>query len=884
MSLDSGTRLGPYEIISLIGAGGMGEVYRARDPRLAREVAIKILPAQFSGQEERLRRFEQEARAAGMLSHPNILSVFDIGVQDSSVYVVTELLTGETLRERISGSPLPSRKAIEYALQVAHGLSAAHDKGIVHRDLKPENIYINRDGRVKILDFGLAKLIDSPSPVEERSKLATAELGTQPGMVLGTVGYMSPEQVRGRPADHRSDIFSFGAILYEMLTGQNAFRRDSVADTMSAILKEDPQELSGSNRNILPSLERIVRHCLEKNPEERFQSAHDLAFDLEMVSGISGTGAVPTTETPARPSNIFWKLAAAVLILAALAASFFIGKQTAANSSLHTSEPGVFKRLTFRRGYISAARFTPDGQSIVYSATWVGAPEELFVTRPQSPVSRSIGISNAALLSVSSAGEMAVLLNPIFTVGWQRIGTLAHVPIDGGAPRQILENVQDADWGPNGKDFAVARAGQGKYTLEFPIGKVLYQTTGWLNNLQVSPQGDAVAFMDHPAIGDDRGFVALVDLKGKVQRFSIEYASETGLHWSPDGKEIWYTASKEGSNEQPIYAVSREGKERTVAAMVGNLILHDIHPTGEILLTRDSRRREIIALPPGQTKERDLSWFDWSFCRDISADGKLLLFEEQGAGGGPNYSVFLRGTDGSAAVKLGDGFASSISLDGRFVLSNHPSDFTHYTILPTGAGQPQRKSIPDFTLSSGTASRWFNDGKRVLISGSKSQKPSRLWIHEIETNQIHPVTQEGVAAVGIISPNQEFILSAHQDWGFALYPVRGGEPEKVQGLEPGDALIRWTLNDAEVFVGRGRQIPAQIYSVNIQTGKRTLWKEILPLDPTGIAGQINMVITPDGQTYAYTYRRVLSDLYLASGLISPATGPGKQSSTSPDSK
>ncbi len=303
-----GTALGPYAIIGSIGAGGMGEVYRARDPRLGREVAIKILPAQFAADPERLRRFEQEARAAAALNDPNLLAIYDLGTQSNGApYIVSELLEGETLRDRLRAGPIPMRKAIEYAAQIARGLSAAHDKRIVHRDLKPENIFITKEGRAKILDFGLAKLTER-NIGDENTFAPTGEAGTTPGMVIGTIGYMSPEQVRGKEADPRSDIFSFGAIFYEMLSGKRAFRGESTADTLSAILKEEPPELTETNRAVSPAIERLVRHCLEKNPEERFQSARDIAFDLESLSNVSsGTLAASAASawSPSRRRAIF---------------------------------------------------------------------------------------------------------------------------------------------------------------------------------------------------------------------------------------------------------------------------------------------------------------------------------------------------------------------------------------------------------------------------------------------------------------------------------------------------------------------------------------------------------------------------------------------------
>src|SRR6202795_2718352 len=280
MNLAPATKLGPYEIISLLGAGGMGEVYRARDTRLRRDVAIKVLPQALSLDADRMRRFEQEALATAALNHPNILAVFDIGTSEGSPYVVSELLEGETLRERLRSGSIAVRKALDYALQIAHGLAAAHEKGIIHRDLKPENLFVTNDGRVKILDFGLAKLTQPEDQFGRQTNLPTAA-GTEPGVVMGTLGYMSPEQVKGKPADQRSDLFSFGAILYEMLSGVRAFHRDSAAETMSAILREEPPDFSATNKSVQPGLERIVRHCLEKNPEERVQSARDMAFDLE---------------------------------------------------------------------------------------------------------------------------------------------------------------------------------------------------------------------------------------------------------------------------------------------------------------------------------------------------------------------------------------------------------------------------------------------------------------------------------------------------------------------------------------------------------------------------------------------------------------------------
>ena len=483
MTIASGSRLGPYEILSPIGAGGMGEVYRAKDSRLGREVAIKVLPASFSNDPDRLRRFEQEARAAGLLNHPNITAVYDIGSHDGAPYVVSELLEGETLRTALAAGKLSPRRAIDYAIQMAHGLAAAHEKGIVHRDLKPENLFVTRDGRLKILDFGLAKLTHAEETKGQQTGMPTATAGTEPGVVMGTLGYMAPEQVRGKPADVRSDIFSFGAILYEMLSGRRAFQGDSAADTMSAILREDPAELSLTNQNLPPGLERIVRHCLEKNPEQRFHSAHDLAFDLESLSAVSVSGAPSRAEVTAAPKRkVSVAIVAAAVVVAAVLGALAAGR-------LAGRRPLTFQRLTFQRGTIVSARFAPDGQTIVYGAAWNGKPFEAFSARLDSTLSRSLGLAPADVLAVSPTGEMALSLNRRFTAPYIPTGTLAQAPLAGGSPRPVLENVIWADWSPGDGGLAIVRDTGSENHLEFPIGKTLYATAGGISHPRVSPQG-----------------------------------------------------------------------------------------------------------------------------------------------------------------------------------------------------------------------------------------------------------------------------------------------------------------------------------------------------------------------------------------------------------
>src|ERR1700694_3822843 len=822
MAIAPGTRLGPYEILAPIGAGGMGEVYRAKDPRLGRDVAIKVLPSSFSADPDRLRRFEQEARSAGLLNHPNITAVYDIGTENQAPYVVTELLEGETLRGALAGGKLSARKAVDYALQIAHGLAAAHEKGIVHRDLKPENLFVTKDGRVKILDFGLAKLTHT----EEGSgvtDLPTATAGTEPGVVLGTLGYMSPEQVRGRPADARSDIFSFGAILYEMLSGKRAFHGDSAADTMSAILREDPPELSVTNQNISPGLDRIVRHCLEKNPEQRFHSAHDLAFDLETLSGVSAPRVASAGDAPGSWARRLPFLAGIALGLAGMAAAYFAGKKAG------YVPPPSFRQLTFRRGAINSARFAPDGQTILYSARWEGKPVEIFVGRLDSPESRAFGLPGAELLSVSPSGEMAVSLARRASIPFVGTGTLARLGMTGGgAPKEILEDVQFAAWAPDGSRMAIVRGVGGKNRLEFPVGKVLYETAGWIGHPRGAPRRGEVPSLAHPVVGDDGGSVAFVDGSGKRKTISGTFASIYGLCWSPGGREGWFTGASVGFN-RGLHAATRSGSVRVLAQGTGGLTIEDVSREGRVLLVQDKARQEISALAPGADKERNLSWLDWSLVRDLSSDGHTLLFDETGEGGGRGYSVYVRKTDGSPPVRLGEGGGFALSPDGRTALAlNVLGSASGQTMVlyPIGAGES--KSLPAAGLRIRDA-EWLPDGRHLLLSANEPDRGIRLWVQTIGDGKRRPISPEGYTGFAHgVSPDGKLVTAIGPDQRFYLYPIEGGEPTPIPGLGPGDVPSGWTEDGRSIFVRRRGEV--RIYLVDVRSGHRELWKDLSPPD------------------------------------------------------
>ncbi len=860
MTLAAGSRLGPYEVLASIGAGGRGEVYRAKDPRLGREVAVKVLPASFSKDPDRLRRFEQEARAAGVLNHPNITALHDIGSAAGSPYVVFELLEGETLRSRIAAGDLSVRKAIDSGVQIARGLAAAHGKGIVHRDLKPENLFVTKDGRVKILDFGLAKLThpESGTPLTEAP---TETRGTEPGVVMGTVGYMAPEQVRGQAADQRSDLFAFGAILYEMLTGRRAFQGASAADTMSAILKEEPPDLSSAGRDIPPGIERIVRHCLEKNPDERAHSAHDVAFDLEALSGISGPRAA-VVPLPARKKRLTWILAAAASAILALLLAGILSYRAGKRAGY--VPPPSFHQVSFRRGEVGGAVFAPDGQTIIYSAAWEGLPMEIFVTRLESPESRPFGLAGAEVLAISRTGELAVSLDRHMTVPYVRVGRLARINIAGGAPRDILDDVQWADWSPDGGDLAIVRDVGTRNRLEFPIGKVLYETDGWISHPRVSPDGQRIAFIDHPIVRDDGGRVAVVDRAGKKTALTPIYETAQGLAWAPGGREIWFTAAETGYN-RAIHGVDLSGRVRLISRVPGVSTIEDISKDGRVLLTNGTFRAELWARRSAEEKDRELSWLDWSLVTDMTPDGATVLCTEAGEGGGPGYSAYLRKTDGSPAVRLGQGFSHAFSPDGKWALCvAHQVEEATLLAVPTGVGQTRTFSNDGLRV---LVADWLPDGKRILITATERGQGPRLYLRDFDGGKARPVTPEGYRQFErCVSPDGRFAVVRGPDRKVYLYPLEGGEPTPLSGLAATDVPVRFDREGRSLYCYRAGEIPMRVYRYEISSGRKALWMEVSPPDTVGLSFFSRFVPTADGRAYAYSYFRVLSYLQIADGL------------------
>jgi len=863
LTLPAGSRLGPYEILSPLGAGGMGEVYRARDTRLGREVAVKVLPPAFAGDPDRLVRFEREARAASALSDPHIVAVYDVGREGGTNYFVSELVEGSDLRTRLETGGLPTRKALELAEQIASGLAAAHEKGIVHRDLKPENILITRSGAAKIADFGLAKLTD---PADTGvSELPTSDgHRTSAGIVMGTVSYMSPEQARGSAVDFRSDQFSFGSILYEMLTGKHAFKRESAPETLSAIIREDPRPIAEFVPESPAPVAWIVERCLAKEPSERFASTRDLARDIASIRqhlSASVTGSIAPSGASSR-RRIALSLAAAA-VLAAGAAGFFLARRRAAPPT------PTFQQLTFRRGVVTGARFTPDGRSIVYSARWGGGQSEIYSVRPASPESRSLELHGATVLAVSSNEELALQLRPKLWSGFLH-GTLARVPFGGGVPREVMDNVQDADWAPDGGSLAALRFGLSaavRWVVELPPGKTLYEDpSGPVIGVRISPDGRGIALAEGGFLGLPTA-IRFVDRNGKSR--VLAEAAVSGIAWSPGGGEIWFSQN-DGVGSSSLWAVDLSGRKRLLLRHAGAMILRDISRDGAVLASFGHPQMSVMFKSPEEATERDLSWLDGSQAEAISEDGRTLLLNETGVGAGPGGAFYLRSTDGSPAVRLGEGVANALSADGKWVTAR-PREFRdRVMVVPTGAGQTRTIPLPY------PADQWwfFPDGKRLLVNGvlpgSHAPGISSIGLDGRGLTRIAPDGWDSFFGEVPISPDGKWIdcqSGGLDNVSLRLYPSDGSLAYRtVPGFEPDDVVIRWTPDGRSLYVFKRNELPARVLRLDIETGKRTPLFALMPADGAGVTRIPIVVITPDARAYAYNVTRELSDLYLVGGL------------------
>ncbi|HEX2714136.1 MAG TPA: protein kinase, partial [Candidatus Acidoferrales bacterium] len=818
-----GKTLLSYRIEAKLGAGGMGIVYRAVDSRLDRRVAIKVLPASALSGADRERRFVQEAKAASSLNHPNIVTIYDINTQElegeSVQYIAMELVAGETLHQLIGGKGLRIRDALKYATQIADALAAAHAAGIVHRDLKPSNVMVTPQGLVKILDFGLAKLggPTKPDAYAETMHAQGVPL-TEEGMVLGTVAYMSPEQAEGKPLDARSDIFSFGSVLYEMVTGRQAFSGGSKLSSLSAVLYKDPQPVTEAVPDIPPELDRIIARCLKKDPERRWQTMADVKVALEELREELELGSVaiakpkPGKRTARRATRWFALGAIASLLLGVVPGAYFARR-------LFPPDPPSFQRLTFRRGDVTSARFAPGG-TVVYSAEWDGAPSTLFSAQPGNREARPLGLPSGRVLAISPVGEMAVLL------GGGPVGTLASVSFGGGAPREILENVSGADWSPDGKSLAVVRTVAGRHRLEYPAGTVLYQTEGRPPmNPRVSSDGELVAFFDFDVEIRDYS-VCVVGPNRPRQVLSRGWRGIGALNWSPKGDEIWFSAGR-SSGDPALYAVDLSGRQRIVSQVAGWIVMQDVARDGRVLLSAVNSRLGILYVPPDGSAERDLAWLDASAVLELSDDAKSLVFVELSGGEGRNGAIYLRKTDGSAAVRLGYGNQPSLSPDGKWVLCiRHEPGSSQLLLLPTGPGESRVLNVEGMHYES---VEWFPDSKRILFTGNQAGHPMRTWIYDLEGQGPKPITPEGVRATRVSPEGHSFVIAeAHK---LSLGDINGGQPRPISDLQRGETIVRWSADGRYLFLRQLEGDTIRVSRLDVSTRRKEPWRVLKVPEP-----------------------------------------------------
>jgi hypothetical protein len=865
MRLQPGAFVGPYQITAHIGSGGMGDVYRARDSKLQRDVAVKVLPEAFAADPDRLARFEREAMAVAALSHPGILSIHDFGKAAGQTYAVMELLEGETLRHRLESGPIPARRAIDIAAQIARALAAAHGKGIVHRDIKPENVFLTADGRVKVLDFGLARLEPGLAAGQSSDSSAT-RLDTGAGIVLGTVGYMSPEQVRGAVVDHRSDIFALGVVLYELLAGARPFRGDSAVETMNAILTQDPPPLTVADASLAPAVTALVEHCLEKEPAGRFQSVQDLAFNLDVLRGRGDRSSGPAVAQAAPASR---RSRALVPIVAVAATMLVAGAAIGARFWSRTADaaPPSYLRLTYDTGTIWNARFTPDGQNVVFAAAWTGAPIRAFLSRTDRVGATALSLPDASVFSVSRAGELAVSLGHGYD-GWMGEGTLATAALLSGAPRAMVERVREAEWTPDGSELAIVRRVNGLERLEFPIGTVLYQTNGYISHIRFSHDGRHIAFADHPLYSDDNGDIAVVDRAGAKTTLASGFQGLRGVAWSRDDREVWYTAQAEApSSGGELRASTLNGRTRTVLAVPTDWRVMDIAADGRVLMTGELVLRQIELWRDGEAQPKDFSLFDQSLGGAVSSDGMAALIADQGSVAGMTYATYLRRADQTEAVRLGDGQSVDFSSDGQWALSIVYGPPSRILLLPVGAGKTVELPNPG-KLTIQAAS--FVPGRRqVVFLAGEGRDQNVGYVQDIDSGALRAFTGKGMTLASYtavpISPDGTRVWMEGPGGQSYLYPLAGGAPTELPGVQPGERVIRWTEDGMGIFVSNLRGVPQRIARVDTATGRRTPVKELMPAQVSGVR-RTEISMTPDGRTVLFSYSRLLSSLYVVTGL------------------
>jgi len=860
-----GTRLGPYEINAKLGEGGMGEVYRATDTKLHRDVAIKLLPAAFTEDKERLQRFEREAQLLAQLNHPNIAGIHGLEESGATKALVMELVEGPTLADRLEQGSLSMEESLSIARQIAEALEEAHEKGIVHRDLKPQNIKASREGKVKVLDFGLAKAMDplgAASGAPSGSQLAaspTLTLGaTVQGVILGTAAYMSPEQAKGLPVDKRADIWAFGVVLYEMLTGARLFAADTVPETLAGVLKNEI-DLSELPAEVPPAIRRLLRRCLERRPRQRLHDIADARLVIEdAISGEGRDEGGPVSVGTGR-ERVAWAVAGLLAVIALGTALWAIRKSGEAPAT------PKFSQLTFAAQFISNARFAADGRTVVFSAAPERSRSELFARYSEDPQARRLGKGDLQLLSVSSTGELAVLTGTRYQGHNTYLGTLARMPLAEASPRQMLDDVSDADWSPDGSELAVIRRVGGKSRLEYPIGNVLAEASGYLSDLRISPRGDRIAFVPHEFADDNRGRLTVVGRSGSVLTSSSEYWGILGAVWSEDGDEVFFSALDATDDDSyAIRALSMDGSVRKVLAAPAGLVVHDRTPDGRLLIATRDEQGTVYAHWPGSEGEREVPWLDQSYQPTFSRDGRSLLFGDASALAGSFYAVMFVESEGLPPVRLGDGNGTDISPDGASVLSVVMDEPPRLMLYPTGAGEARDLSVPGFVAYE-TRAQFLGDGRRIAYCGNAAGQPSRCFVRDLASGSIRAVTPEGTRE-GRVSPDGSRTLARGEDGRYRLYDDAEGEGTLVPGIQEGETVLRWRADGRSVFVNRWADLPVRVDRLDVETGERALVRRLEPPDRSSFVSTEGVSFSEDESAWAFGVKRKTGYLYTVDGL------------------
>jgi serine/threonine protein kinase/Tol biopolymer transport system component len=864
-SLEPGRRLGTYTIQRRIAAGGLGIVYHAFDTALQREVAIKTLALSRPDARETLLR---EARAASALNHPHICTIYEVGEHDGISFIAMEYVEGRPLRDVIPNDGLPTELILRYGRQVAEAVEHAHRQGILHRDLKSANVMVSAESQAKVLDFGLASRIPA-AELETLTQTRVAEADV--GSLAGTLPYLAPELLRGNAASKRTDVWALGVLLYEIAAGSLPFRGSTPFDLTAAILEGSPAPLPAK----LPMpLRAVIGRCLARDPPQRYQHAGEVRVALETlqlgtdpslpvrdesqtiaghepwrhrrlpIAGIvAELLAGAASETKSR-----WLGLSAIALVLLVAASYWAGLLRPSHA------PPVFHQLTFQQGFIESATYAPGGDTVVFAASWEGGPSELYSLRVDSPTGvRPLGISAGRVLGVSRKGEIAFLQglgDPNGTAA-----TLAIAPLGAGSPRQILEDILSADWSPAKDDLAVSHRMGGGFRLEYPVGKVVRETSGFFDSVRFSPDGEHIAVVEHPVIGDSAGFVEVLDLSGHAQVLTRKWLGWVSVAWEPSGKEIWFTAS-DTPNQSALYAVSLNGKQRMLASVPGTIVIQSVLPSGRALIIDAKARHGLMVSTPDHPNERDFSWFEWPDNPVFSPDGKSIAFTETSVATGGEFTVFSRKLTGEPAVRLAQGWGGQTSPDGRWVLAVRSTEHPQLWLHPLGPGEPRQLTRPPVELGDG---EWFPDSTRIAFTG-RENGVWRTYLADLAGN-VKPLTPP--RAIGRpLTPDGKFLVTRYPDRSVKLLPVDGGQPLPIRGFEGTDLPLRFS-NDAKYLFVYTMESPVllKIWKIDIASGRREFVKAVGPSDPAGVYVTLKLALGPDLRSYAYIYGRRLSSLY-----------------------